>query len=422
MSADQTIPRFENPFRPGAGHRPPYLAGRTTEQNEFRKSLKQTTILQNLIITGLRGVGKTVLLQTLKPIAQQEKWLWVGTDLSETTSLSETNMATRLLTDLSVITSNVVIREQEIGKIGFNQTPYIGEVFPYSGTSLTRTSQTLNFDVLSSIYSGAPGLVSDKLKRVLEYVAGVLLNGDWRGIVFAYDEAQNLSDHSEKEQYPLSLLLEVFQFIQSQNIPFLLVLTGLPTLHGKLVDARTYSERMFHVVELKKLNDVESREAIRRPINEKGCPVKFNDESVTLIAKTSGGYPYFLQFICREVYDIFIQQNTAGKEMHVPIKEIVQKLDTDFFAGRWAKATDRQRDLLAVVATLENCEDEFTVFDVVEASKALPKKFTPSHANQLLSQLCIAGLTYKNRHGKYCFAVPLLGEFIKRQGLSQKSA
>jgi hypothetical protein len=415
MTADKKIPRFDNPFRPGAGHRPPYLAGRTEEQNEFRKYLDQRVILQNLILTGLRGVGKTVLLQTLKPIAQEGGWLWVGTDLSETTSLSESNMAIRLLTDLSVITSNVVIREQELKRVGFDQAAYVGEALPYSGTNQTHTVHTLNYDVLLSIYNSAPGLVSDKLKRVLESVARVLPVGNWKGIVFAYDEAQNLADHSTKEQYPLSLLLEVFQYIQSQNIPFLLVLTGLPTLHGKLVDARTYSERMFHVIELKKLNDAESREAIQRPINEKDCPVKFSERSVSLIAKTSGGYPYFLQFMCREVYDIFVQQNTAGEEMSVPIKEIVQKLDTDFFAGRWVKATDAQRGLLSLIATLDNCENEFTVLDIVAASKNATKKYTSSYASQLLSQLCAVGLTYKNRYGKYCFAVPLLGEFIRRQ-------
>ena len=65
-------PSFVNPFRPGAGHRPPYLAGRQLEEAEFRRLLQQTTIMQNMILTGLRGVGKTVLLEHLKPVALQE--------------------------------------------------------------------------------------------------------------------------------------------------------------------------------------------------------------------------------------------------------------------------------------------------------------------------------------------------------------
>src|ERR1700733_8742969 len=92
-----------NPFRPGAGHMPPYLAGRDNETQQFLKLLEQKTILSNMVLTGLRGVGKTVLLDTFKPLALQRKWLWVGTDLSEAASICEESVAQRLLTDLSVV-------------------------------------------------------------------------------------------------------------------------------------------------------------------------------------------------------------------------------------------------------------------------------------------------------------------------------
>ena len=130
----------------------------------------------------------------------------------------------------------------------------------------------------------------------------------------------------------------------------------------------------------------------------------------------SGGYPYFIQFICREVYDAFMQKIDKGQNASVPVVEIERKLDTDFFAGRWAKATDRQRELLSVIARLENCEDEFTVQEIVERSKdLLEKPFSNSHANQMLVTLGEQGLVFKNRHGKYSFAVPLLSRFILRQ-------
>src|SRR5438094_8131271 len=85
----KTLPKFLNPFKPGAGHMPPYLAGRDRETNEFTKLLAQETILSNLVLTGLRGVGKTVLLDSLKPLAIWRKWLWVGIDLAESTSVTE---------------------------------------------------------------------------------------------------------------------------------------------------------------------------------------------------------------------------------------------------------------------------------------------------------------------------------------------
>ena len=212
------------------------------------------------------------------------------------------------------------------------------------------------------------------------------------------------------------MVLDVFQSLQRRNIPFMLVLTGLPTLFPKLVEARTYAERMFRVVTLEKLNDIESGEAIAKPIADAGCPVNIHPVSIRVIVGMSGGYPYFIQFICREVYDVFLQRMTDGEEPSVPTVEITRKLDTDFFAGRWSRATDRQRELLGVIARLPNCDAEFTVQEIVERSdRALDNPFSNSHVSQLLTSLTAQGLIYKNRHGKYSFAVPLLGDFIARQ-------
>lgn len=394
---------FKNPFRPGAGHMPPYLAGRDQETSEFLRLLSQDMILENLILTGLRGVGKTVLFDSFKPLAISKGWIWVGTDLSEASSISEENIAIRLLTDLSVVTSTVVIGTRKLQQMGFG-----GE------TSLIQ--DTLNFQTLVQIYQQTPGLSADKLKRVLEIVWECLSPNKPHGLIFAYDEAQNLSDHAAKDQYPLSLLLDVFQSIQKKHIPFMLALSGLPTLFPKLVEARTFSERMFHIIFLDRLGEHDSRDAILKPINDAKCPVKFNSVSVNTIVKVSGGYPYFIQFICREVYDVFIQKVNAGEKPSVPVEEINRKLDSDFFAGRWARATDRQRELLGVIARLDSADEEFTVQEIVERSKQeLPKPFSSSHVNQMLASLTEAGLVYKNRHGKYSFAVPLLGQFILRQ-------
>jgi hypothetical protein len=395
---------IENPFKPGAGHMPPYLAGREHETKEFRKLLEQDVILDNLVLTGLRGIGKTVLLEIFKPIAIQEGWLWAGTDLSESTSVSEENLALRLLTDLAVVTSAIVITTEQ-SKVGFAQ---IAEQVP----------ATLNFPALKAIYDSTPGLILDKLKMVLEFVWPQVQAVKRRGIIFAYDEAQNLADHDAKEQYPLSLLLDLFQSLQRKGIRFMLALTGLPTLFPKLVEARTFSERMFHQITLAALNEQETTEAIREPIKKRGCPVHFSPESVTTIWNVTRGYPYFVQYVCREVFDVWVQAlNSEAKIPGIPVIEIMRKLDTDFFAGRWAKVTDRQRELLWIVATLENCEAEFTVQEIAEApmNKGQETPFSSSSINQTLGLLTKAGLIYKNRHGKYSFAVPLLSEFIKRQ-------
>ena len=395
---------FANPFRPGAGHTPPYLAGRQAERAEFQRLLSQTTILENMVMTGLRGVGKTVLLDSFRPLTIERGWVWVGTDLSESTSVSEDNMAIRLCTDLSPITASVVVETETVRRVGFE-------------AATQEVQHTLGYEALMGLYHRIPGLALDKIKGVLEVAWGALSQiPHVRGIIFAYDEAQNLSDQSAKEQYPLSLLLDCFQSLQKKGLPLMLVLTGLPTLFPKLVEARTFSERMFRVLFLQSLERHASEDAIRRPIADFDCPLQLDDDAVATIVTMSGGYPYFIQFICREVYDAFIQRIDRGERASVPVAEIEQKLDTDFFAGRWARATDRQRELLSAISQLENCDEEFTVQEVVEASKrVLDKPFSSSHVNQMLVTLASQGLVYKNRHGKYSFAVPLLGRFIRRQ-------
>ncbi|MGH6845873.1 MAG: hypothetical protein ACREC0_00100 [Methylocella sp.] len=398
---------IQNPFRPGAGHMPPYLAGRTAEQDEMKKLLGQRVVLANLVLTGLRGVGKTVLLETFKPVAQAHGWLWCGTDLSESASVTEQTMAVRILADVALVTSALIVQEVRQLEMGFTRTERI-------------INEPLSFEILFDRFNKAPGLPSDKLKAVLEFVWSVMPQAAISGIVFAYDEAQTLADHAADQQFPLSLLLDVFQSLQRKNIPYMLALTGLPTLSIKLVEARTYSERMFHTLFLKRLERNDARDAILKPITDGKCQITFSDDTVGAIIDRSAGYPYFVQFFCREVFDVWIAKIQKGEVPSAPMPDIIRKLDADFFHGRWAKATDRQRELLQVVSLLANADTEFTVQEVVTSSRdTLVKSFTPSHVSQMLSSLAESGLVYKNRHGKYSLGVPLLAEFIQRQTASE---
>jgi hypothetical protein len=396
---------IQNPFRPGAGQRPIYLAGRTKEQDQFRTMLLQDPIAQNAIITGLRGVGKTVLLEELKPIAQSQGWLWTGNDLSESISLTEERLARRIVVDLSVLLSPMFIKQAFVPAMGFGQ-------------STPPKVRPMEFADLWTLYERTAGLTIDKLKAVLMYVWSLLEPMQTvRGIVFTYDEAQNLADHAHSSKYPLSLLVDLFSVLQrSTTCRYLLVLTGLPTLYPKLNEARTYSERMFRVMHLQRLSEDEAREAIIQPIKITQSPLTFSEQTIKTVISMSGGYPYFIQFVGKEVFDTWIGKIHQGEAASVPIDELLEKLDQDFFAARWARATDRQQDFMKVIATLENSEDEFTVQEIVAASQELLKKgFSPSHAQQILTGLADKGLVFRTRRGGYSFAVPLLSRFIKRQ-------
>lgn len=387
-----------NPYRPGAGHRPPYVAGREREQADIEEYFRQDTILTNIVLTGLRGVGKTVFLDELRKPAAANKWYWIGTDLSESASITEENLAIRLLADLAVVTSGFSYNEKVPAGPGFMQ-------------QTSTVVRTLDFHFLKGTYDSTPGLIMDKLKHVLEMSWMAIKGSGARGVIFAYDEAQNLADHAAKEQYPLSTLLDLFQSIQRKGIPFMLLLTGLPTLFPKLVEARTYTERMFHVVTLNRLEEKDCTDAITKPLE--AYPIKFTAAGILRICEVSGGYPYFVQFICRESFDLVLRSENLDEAR---FQSIVAKLDNDFFAGRWARATDRQRDLMALIAILPNAETEFSVQEIVDESKKSPDKaFSNSHVNQMLNSLVGAGLIFKNRHGRYAFAVPLLSHFILRQ-------
>ena len=232
-----------------------------------------------------------------------------------------------------------------------------------------------------------------------------------------------MKDKAVDKQYPLSLLLEIVQYLQKKEIPYLLVLTGLPTLFPNLVEARTYAERMFQLMVIDKLADTQTRQAILKPIEAEDCPVTFTPQGIDEIIRYSSGYPYFIQFICKETFDSILQQVSVGVETPtVVVPEIVRKLDTDFYSGRWSKVSDRQQELLLVIAKLPNANEEFAVKEISELSaKILDKPFKPAYINNLLVKLIEYGLVYKNKRGKYSFAVPLLADYIKRKEISGDS-
>jgi hypothetical protein len=404
LRVQESLPPWSRPHAATPG-------GSGGHTGEFRKLLYQEVVLENLILTGLRGTGKTVLLDRFKPLAIEEGWRWVGTDLSESTSLSEERIALRLITDLAIVTSSMILDRRDVRRIGFQP-------------AATTVSRYLDFSMLTTLYQATPGLVLDKLKTILDLVWSCMKDSEAKGIIFAYDEAQNLADHADANEYPLSLLLDLFQSIQKRNVPFLLALVGLPTLFPNLAEARTFAERMFHVLVLDRLSEADSKDAIVTPLRKAECPQEFfiRPPAQELIVQESGGYPYFIQFICREVLDAFMQQSAIGKKRRrAPVGQIIRKLDTDFFSGRWSRATDRQRDLLVAVAHLDSSETEFTIQEAAEksadlaAAGVLEKAFAPSRVNQIFGKLAEAGLIFKNRHGRYSFAVPLLSRYIRRQ-------
>ncbi|MEO1694148.1 MAG: AAA family ATPase [Pseudomonadota bacterium] len=397
---------IDNPYRPGAGHTPPYLAGRDSEQTLFRSCLGGEFLSDNLVVTGLRGVGKTVLVERFAAIAAEERWLWVGNDLSESSSLTEERLAVRLLTDLSEA-------------LGINAAQNNSDAIGFVPRRADHHS-SLTFDALKGHYESVPGLPSDKLKAVLNRAGTMVRDAGFRGVIFAYDEAQCLADHADRNEFPLSMLVETFQALQKREgtSETMLLLSGLPTLFDELTAARTYTERMFRVMSLERLSRRDTLEAVLRPLTEVIDVMRPSRDLVEKTTDLTGGYPYLIQFFGKELIDAMVAHGGALDLNAFPSTEAMERLDSGLFAARWSRTTDKQRDFLRVIAEMDPNEDcaEFSAAEISDASAGLTAKtFSNAYATQMLHALTERGIVYRTRHGRFAFTLPMSARMILRR-------
>jgi AAA ATPase domain len=402
---------IENPYRPGAGHLPPFLAGRLEEQRFFKRMLHQHPVTENVLITGLRGVGKTVLLRHMRHMAEHNDWLWVGNDLSESAALTEERLALRILTDLAAAIARKLAQPAPDGPE------------PTSGLRqrLDRMQQTdgdaFAYDALKSQYEQAPGLPSDRLKAVLLRVTSFVQKARLGGIVLAYDEAQCLSDRAEHNEFPMSMLIESVAALQRGEgmSSCLLILSGLPHVFDALTATRTYTERMFRVMTLDRLSRDDTWAALTTPLATLMPPLHASDALLDKVCELTGGYPYLIQFFGSELVEQLLENGGTLNIDQFPSSSTLDRLDAGLFAARWNRTTDRQREFLALIASRPNIRSaDFSATDVLDRP-GISGDFGAAAANQMLVALADRGLIYRTRHGRYAFTVPMSEIMIQRR-------
>lgn len=400
---------IENPFRPGAGHLPPVLGGRKGELDFFRRTLRQKVITENILITGLRGFGKTVLVEHLRSAAEDQFWLWAGVDLSESSSLTEERLALRIITDVAAALARAAEAER----------------LSHSALQQARAAQadetTLDhaevFEHLKAIYERAPGLPSDKLKAAISKALSIIAKSKLSGLILVYDEAQCLADHAETNQFPMSMLIETVAALQKSDgvAPCLLVLSGLPGVRDSLTATRTYTERMFRVLELDRLTRTETATAIVEPVVHLSPPLHPSKGTLAKAIELSGGYPYLIQFFGKELVDGLLVNGGVLSEDNFPDPDVIERLDAGLFGARWSKTTEKQREFLRIVAMRPNHDlNDFSASEIAHVSD-----FTNGQASQMLHALTDKGLVYRSRHGRYAFTVPMSEKMILTRMQSQ---
>lgn len=381
---------MSNPFRPGNGIMPPYVAGRKDEILWFENSLTSAlTLPHNLVLSGIRGTGKTVLLRKFEEICIKKKWLFVRREFNNKLN-QEGEFLNALLTDIIAKTKGVSLAKKlKKPLIGFGR----GDKDDIEG------------DFISVLIQKYKGTLGDRLEAILTDMSEAILESGHNGLVFLYDEFHFIEDGKVADNFPLSLLLESFSHVQQEGLRYYLVLSGLPPLFPNLVKAKTYSERMFTVKSIGNLSKEASQKAIVLPL--KNSDINFTKELIDALIEETIGYPYFLQF-----YPYYLIQNVPKKKIGLKdFKEmyplLLKELDESFFAGRFNKASDSEQRILFEMARLA---PEIRFSELREKAK-----IDKNYLNQILISLTEKGLIFRVGRGKYRFTLPLFEKFLLRK-------
>ncbi len=385
----------QNPFMPGNGIEPRYLAGRADILEFFSKALESYTIglPHNLVIFGLRGTGKTVLLKYFKALGETKNWLCVEREFNER-YCDDYIFAEAFVKDLLSMASEASIQKKilETGK-NILDTLKPEEISAY-GISYRP------------FYREKRELLEDYLKEMLVSNWHIFKKARKNGLIFLYDEFHSVRDKPESAFYTIASILSAMAYAQKNGCKYYLVLSGLPIIKANLKESKTYAERMFSFKEIGYLSPKQAKEAIVGAL--KGSGHVFDEALTDAIVKETGGYPYFIQF-----YGYFLIENSKKSKLTIADMNrlntsLLEELDASFFEDRFNLASNKEREIMLSMAKYGD--------GAVPAIK-IRKMSKVSHPvlMELLKRLQEKGLVYRSSRGKYEFSIPLFRQYILRK-------
>lgn len=384
--------RARNPYTPNAGAPPRYLAGRRSEVDDFRVLLKRLGAgytEQSLVVTGLRGVGKTVLLGEYQRIASEEGWIAADAEVSENTPFGPqiANLARRALFEVS-----------PKAKWGKRATAAAAVLKSFSLTVQPDGTLTAGLDVDAQIGRADTGNLNDDLADVFEAI-GNAARERGSGVVFLFDEIQFLSK-TELE----ALIGAVHRTVQRQ-LPVTFAGAGLPQLPGLAGDAKSYAERLFKFPLIGELPMDEARQALIEPARLEG--VEFVPGAVDMILAYTEGFPYFIQEFGRAAWNIAEVSPITQADAEAAQVIVEAELDESFFRARIQRSTTEERRYLRAMAELGPDAQK-----AAEVAEVLGKE--SGQVAPLRARLINKGLLYTPRYGYAKFTVPQFDQFMRR--------
>ena len=384
-----------NPYFPGAGTRPPELAGRNEILADVRGAIRRNKLgapARNFMFFGLRGVGKTVLLGELRAIAEEE---------GAVTDLVEVRANERLSITMITILRKVLLRLDRGARVSEQVKHSLRVLKSFVGAIRVKYHDIeFSIDVDSEAGVADSGILTRDLAEVF-VASGEAAKARESAIVILIDEIQNLPADE------LEALIMAVHGTSQRSLPFMIIGAGLPSIVKMAGDAKSYAERLFEYPKINSLDKKEARRALVKPAA--ASEVRFENEAVDAIIEHTKGYPYFLQEWGYQAWNVATGSPIKITDVRKASDLAIKRLDENFFLSRYERLSNPQKDYLRAMAELG--PGPHNTSDIAEAMKK-----TQQRLGSTRDGLITGGMIYSSRWGEVAFTVPLFDEFLKRQG------
>jgi hypothetical protein len=392
---------IRNPYAPGAGQRPPELAGRDEQLTAFDVVLERVARgrpARSLVLTGLRGVGKTVLLNALRSAAVRKGW---------GTGKLEARPDQSLRRPLSGALHQAV---RELGHPNPDEVDHVLGVIRSFAEREAGSDAKLKDKWSPGIAAPAvrgradSGDVEIDLVELLTDVGGLAADKGL-GVGVFIDEMQDLGPAD------VSALCAACHELSQTGLPVIVVGAGLPHLPAVLSASKSYSERLFSYQRIDRLSRDAADRALAAPAAEEEAA--YDEAALAAMYDATGGYPYFIQAYGKAVWDLAPRSPITADDVAVAAPEAERELAVGFFGSRYERATPGERDYLRAMADAPSGDDPVGTVATSDVALVLGKK--PQSLSPARDSLLKKGLIYSGERGRIAFTVPHFGRYLRTQ-------
>ena len=381
-----------NPFSPGAGAPPPELVGRRALLDDAK--ILFTRVLnarseKSFLLTGLRGVGKTVLLIEISRIAEQASYQTIFIEANEHQPLSAM-LIPRL--------RNILFSLNRLSNVGNKARRALAVLKSFVGSIKVKVGEIeFGMDIDPEIGTADSGNLEIDLPDLFAVIAEAAAEKK-TGIALLIDEIQYFS------AVELSALIMAMHKMQQRQLPLVLVGAGLPNLPSLMGESKSYSERLFRFPIVGPLSKSDVTLALQDPVKISG--VKFTQDALKEIYHLTKGYPYFIQEWGYQCWNTAKKPLITAKTVIDATPRVIECLNENFFRVRFDRLTPVEKNYLRAMAELGN-----DVNRSGDIAQTLGEKI--SNLGQVRANLIKKGMIYSPAYGEMAFTVPLFGEFMK---------